>query len=48
MKNKQKHIDDYFNKISIIARLMDKEKINKIVLEILNLKKKKEDYFLLE
>jgi|TARA_B110000438_G_scaffold299373_1_gene349413 D-sedoheptulose 7-phosphate isomerase len=41
MKNKQKHIDDYFNKISIIARLMDKEKINKIVLEILNLKKKK-------
>ena len=41
MKNKQKHIDDYFNKISIIARLMDKEKINKIILEILNLKKKK-------
>ena len=41
MKNRQKHIDEYFNKISTIARLINKEKINKLVLEILNLKKKK-------
>ena len=45
MSNKN-HINKYFNEVSIISNLIDRKVIDKIALEILKLKEKKEDFFL--
>ena len=46
IKEKDTHINKFFNQVADIAFLLDKKKINNLVVQIANIKKKKtEEYF---